>query len=386
MGKLTSEAVAVWNGPLRSLLLFRWALCAMLLATGALCPRLWLPVRTFPTVPALSGLPDLPVALGFALPALLVVGILAVALLPEPRLAIYATLALGGLLMLFDINRLQPWAFQAMLLLLALAPVRWRDGDSERARQAWALCGFILATTYFWSGIQKANLSFANVIFPWFLQPFGLGRLQSLWPVAPIFEATAGVLLFLPRTRLWGLIAVTGMHAFLLAALGPMGQNYNSAIWPWNVAMPPMAFALFYRKGTSIPNRVWRPALGKAVAVLAGLMPALNFAGLWDDTLSASLYSGRSHEGFLFMSEAAAQSLPEDVKPFVERRPDRTAIDFIRWSLRDLNAPPYPEPRVYRDLARKLRASNAHPEDLKLIVKKRPGLAGRSAYQPLPID
>lgn len=350
------------------MLLFRWALGAALLTEMGLCPRLWQADRSFPTVGAFPGLPELPPGPTLLLLGLFVAALAATLLLPRPRFA-YALVGLGASLALFDVDRMQPWFYQALLLFLGAGLVR-----SDDSKAAQSVCAAVLAATYVWSGLQKANLTFATQVFPWLLHPLGLDRLHAFWFVAPILETSIGVLLIFPRTRNTGLVLALAMHAFLLAALGPIGQNFNSVVWPWNLWMPILCDVLFFRNRAPILPDAWRPPLGKLVVVLAGVLPALNFAGWWDDALSASLYSGRSRQGFLLLNEDGARRLPPNIRPYVQRRPDRIAIDLVRWALADLNVPPYPEARVYAEVAEKLEAAGVPPQDVTVVVTERPGL------------
>jgi hypothetical protein len=301
-----------------------------------------------------------------ALVGLLVAAVVGIAVSSRPRRALLAVPALGALLVLFDINRLQPWFYQLMLLFVALGWVRWEDPESDRSDEAWAICGFVIAATYFWSGLQKLNLSFADRVFPWLLQPLGLERLAPLWFVAPLGEVAVAVLLVLPRTRVYGLVAAVAMHTSLLLALGPTGQGFNSVIWPWNLWMPALGAILFWRTSQPLFVAVLRPSMGKGIAIFAGVLPALNWVGFWDDDLSASLYSGKAREGFVFLTEQGAAQAPPEVRRYIERSHGRMALDIVRWSLEELNVPPYPELRVYRAVAR------AQPPGSRLVVTEPP--------------
>ena len=364
----------LWNGPGRRALLLKVILCAGLLSGLSLSSKLWLADRAFPTIPALPGLPNLPQTLCLALAWLFVACVLAVALTPSPGLVIYAIPALGAVLVLFDITRLQPWFYQYLLLFVALGGFKWSDPGADRSKSALAVFAFILLATYFWSGLQKANGTFAETIFPWLLHPLGLERLQPFWFVAPILETAVGILLIMPRTRAWGLAGAVAMHLVLLMALGPFGQNFNPVVWPWNLCMPTMAFVLFFRNPEPILRIAWGPPVGKTIVVLVGVMPALSFFGRWDAYLSASLYSGKTREAFIMLTEEGARRIPPYVKPHIHRGKNRIGLDIVRWSLSELSVPPYPEVRVYQALARKLQEAGVPPEEMTLVVTDRTSL------------
>ena len=366
---------------MRRLLLMKWVLGAALLSGLALSPRLWITDRAFPTVPALPGLPDLPNSLCLALTFGMVLCTLLTLVLPRPRFLLTATPILGAVLVLFDINRLQPWFYQYLLMFFALGLVRWDQSEDGTASSALAICGVILGLLYIWSGVQKANSSFATSVFPWLLEPLsdltGDG-IASMPFIAPVLEALIGIFLIVPSTRTIGVMGAAGMHLLLLYLLGPFGHDYNSVIWPWNVAMLAMAFVLFFRNDEPVLGHAWRPAIGKAVVVLVGVMPFLCFFEKWDHYLSASLYSGRTRDAWIMLAEPATKRLIESLSKAENARLktafDGYSLDITSWSRAELNVPLYPEQRVFEGVAKKLRKFAPSPEDVTLLVTERPVL------------
>jgi hypothetical protein len=120
--------------------------------------------------------------------------------------------------------------------------------------------------------------------------------------VAPLVEASIGVGL-LTRYRNWAVILALGMHAFILLCLGPLGHDWNTVVWPWNVAMATFVVLLFWRTGDISPKKILLPTrrrpsyLHAVVLVLFAVMPLFGLFGLWDSCLSASLYSGNNERG-----------------------------------------------------------------------------------------
>lgn len=49
-------------------------------------------------------------------------------------------------------------------------------------------------------------------------------------------------------------------------------------------------------------------------------------------------------------------------------------LPLYEWSMTELNVPPYPEVRVYRQLARSLCGYADEPRQIELIIKERPAL------------
>jgi hypothetical protein len=354
----------------------RFVLGGGLLAGMALTPKLWTADSVFPSVPAMDWLPHLPQTATLAMAGAFALAVAAAAVLPKPGRVVFAAIALGAVLVLFDLNRLQPWLFGYLLMLAGTA--LWEDEapDSRTSHLAWGIGALVVASIYFWSGLQKANLSFGEVVFPWLLGPLGrdaTGLLSPFWWFVPLFETLLGVSLLVPKTRVFGLAGAVAMHAFLLLALGPFGHDYNSAVWPWNLALPVVGFLLFWgRRELVLPN-VWGSGLGKGVALLVGVLPALSFLGKWDEALSFSLYSGTMPEGWIAFAKRDEHKvralLPSGTEAVHKLDEDRQLVSVSQWALDAMNAPPHASSRVFREAARALEKMDA---EVELFVSPRP--------------
>jgi hypothetical protein len=355
------------------MLAFRGTLAVALVSQMALSPRLWFGGRTFPEIPLLDGTPGLPSWL-----TLLFSGCLAVsavfAVVPRFRWVGLAVPVLIGVLAFFDVHRLQPWTFQ--ILLLSLVPLV----------EDWGVAASIFVATYLWSGLQKLNGSFATVVFPWLLEPVGLSHLGGVWWLAPVAEIVLAALLFFPRARVFGVGLAVAMHLVLFGLLGPLGHRYNSIVWPWNFWMPALLSITFFRQPAELMKSAAATWTGRGVLVVAGLLPALNLLGRWDDNLSFSLYAGKNKQAFILLTPAGAEKLPEGLRPFLQRRTDRQGFDVSRWALDDLNVPPYPEIRVYRAIAKSLTVQGVAESEMALVVTEPTGRDSKVVTRVVPLS
>ncbi len=342
----------------------------MVLSGIALCPRLWTADRSYPTVPALEGFGSLSQGVTILVSSVFVLAILAVAAFPKSRIPLFVAVVSGVVLVAFDITRLQPWIYQSLLLFAVLA---WASDESR----ALGACQFLFVALYAWSGLSKANVAFETFAFPWLLRPFHLEALKPLWFLAPFFEFSIGMLLAFRRTRLFGLIGAGGMHVFLLIVLGPFGANANSVIWPWNFWMIFLGIALFYNADNPLFPSAWKSLAGKVVVGLTGVMPGLNFVGLWDDYLSASLYSGKPTQALIVFTSDA--KVPRSITPYLSHIGIERSLDVSRWAVADLNVPPYPEVRVYQAVGRWFESQGVPEHQFQLFVTE--PLKG-PAYRP----
>jgi hypothetical protein len=331
--------------------------------------KLWVSTREFPLVPLLDVVPPLPYPIDFLLLCLFVILLVGI-LLFRGRLAgalVIAALALAALLVLQDQNRLQPWFYQYSLMLGAVGLSNLGRLSTEGALNA---CRVIVAFTYIWSGLQKAQASFAANVYPWLIKPLASHLPSEAASVlaqgayaVPVMETAIGLGLLVRPLRLPAVVAAILMHAFILFSLGPWEHGSNSVVWPWNLAMVAFDLILFWRAPDGPPLlAVVKPggsAYRVVVLVLFAFMPALNFVGIWDSYLSGSLYSGSTEDGYVHTIDGSASTY--------------TSIYYM--AMDEMNVPAYPEERVYKRVfaetwCEKPLSSSEHV----LIVDGRPGI------------
>jgi hypothetical protein len=374
---------------LSKVVLLRISVILGLLAGFALSPKLWLSSRLYPLTPVWSFIsaPRSPIdyIIFFALIALLI----AVSATPRRGLLI-AVFTLLALVALQDQSRWQPWFYQYVAMLLAIALA-----GPERQAAALNTCCLIVAATYIWSGLAKLNPGFTGGTFPWLVGPFlGAWPMAAQWLarhlafVVPLIECGVGVGLLTRRLRTAALFSAIAMHVFVLIVIGPLGRNFNAVVWPWNLAMIAFLLILFFRR-TEEPapqDIIWGRgfAFQKVALILFGVMPALSSANLWDAYLSSALYAGNKNSGVVYVSDDVFDRLPESIEDYVyEDEPDRNDLDINQWSLGELNVPAYPEIRIYRNVARQICGYAMDGSGVELVLHGKRALVNgnrRSIY------
>jgi len=327
------------------------------MAAGMACSRpLWISAeRLYPQIPIVPSIPAAP----FALSAVLVVALLAalvVSALPKtPPWFRAVPVAIIAILVTLDQSRLQPWVFMYAIVLLVAA---FASRVGERNAGVVMTLRFVIAVQYVWSGLQKANDSFIEQVWPTFADP--LFRALHLPAPAghaagfavPLLEVAVGCCLLLPRTRRIGVVAACAVHATILASLLASGENV--AVWPWNLAMPLFDFVLFWN-ATAVPwmvSSIRRFPQSIAFGLLVGVLPALSFVGHWDSYASWALYSGNIAQAVVVIDPTALDTLPDVLRRNTWQQSRPMFIDLNRWSYDELQVPIYPEPRVFRAVGR----------------------------------
>jgi uncharacterized membrane protein YphA (DoxX/SURF4 family) len=364
-------------------------LALALLSEFLLSFRLWEGSRHYPLTPVWAGLPDIPPLVSRAWFVGLLVLLMVIAVARRPRWYIVSFVILAGLLSLWDQSRWQPWFYQQTFMLAALAVYPWAAEDANKRETAVNILRLIIASTYFWSGLQKLNAGFFDDVFPYLVEPvvalfpgFPEELLRPAAIAVPFIETGIGVWL-LTRFRNAAVVLALCMHAFILFAIGPLGQDVNTVVWPWNIAMMGSVVLLFWRtrgfrvKDVVIPST---SPLHAVVLLLFGVMPLFSFFGLWDSYLSASLYSGNTKDGILYVSEDVRRELSGEVPDRALRSGGHT-LDIFAWSMEELNVPPYPETRIYKSVASHVCAQAHRPSEVSLVVVNKPPLldGGREA-------
>jgi hypothetical protein len=327
----------------------RLALAAGLVAGLLLSTNLWISTRSYPLTPFWDAVPPLPYPADYALLGLFMALVAGVGLV---RGRLVGWLAVGALVLavffvLQDESRLQPWFYQYSFMLAACCLYGLGRVGALDTLNA---CRLIVAATYFWSGLQKANVSFIQNTHPWLVEPLttrlpgwaGSALLAGGYAV-PAVEAAIGVGLLTRRFRKLAVVGALLMHAFVMLCIGPLGHDHNTVVWPWNFAMVAFVLLLFWRAPDDpSPSTILLPAqnlspgsaLRAAVLVLFAFMPLFNFFGLWDSYLSSGLYSGTSKQGYVLEWEGSEQQI--------------TRIGGV--SERELNTPAYPEESIFENV------------------------------------
>ncbi len=344
--------------------------------------KLWIGDRFFPTTPIFSVLPSNIYPFDFVIIFLLLGSLIATILSSRPRVPIFFSIFLIGIMVILDQQRIQPWIFQYTFMLLTLGLFSWDWKDKDSTNKILNTCRLLVACIYFWSGVQKVNIYFLAEIFPWMISPIvdvlpskAEPMLYTLGIFVPFIEIGIGVGLLTRKFRNLALIGATTMCFFVLATLGPLGHNWNSVVWPWNIALLTMAIILFYKtNAVSLANILWvkNDFVHKIIILIFGLLPSLYFINFTDSYISWSLYSGTIARAEIYVSENALNTLPEYLQSISTTKDRGTYISPTIWSFDELNVPPYPEKRIFMNTFKTIcDYTNEYSSEVDLVLYER---------------
>jgi len=365
-----------------------------LLVQIAIAWKLWLPIgREFPLVSAFNFLNfRYGIFVDGFLFGLLCFSIAVLMLRPFSKLWISIIKIVLILLILEDINRLQPWVYMYALMLLSVAVYN----PKENEQQVLFLLRLMLAATYVWSGIQKFNHEFATEIFPWVVKPIGMKEFFTLHHrlayIIPLTEILAGIGLLYKKFQRYAALVLMAMHFVLLIVLGPTGHEWNKLIWPWNAALIIILFLLSkdeeYRGLTISVRPRLKSAWFFVVVLLTCVMPVFNFIGCWDYDLSGSLYSGNNPEAMFYYIKADRNNMPLSARHAQVYYPasDGEFLMIDQWALDDMNAPIYPEERYFKRIAAGLCSKVSQPSSAGLLINEKKMFTGKSHELTISCD
>lgn len=330
--------------------------------------NLWFPYdRSYPTVPLFH---FLDFNWGIALTSFLSLGFFGgftvAGFVPKwQKQALGIGLFCLSLLIIEDINRFQAWVYIYTALLGIITWNLWQK-QSHKIRISLQ---FIMAMVYFWTGAQKLNIQFVTDVYPWLAKVFEATRWLSEYPNlgygVGLFELSIGLLLLLPKTQKAGVLLATLLHLGILALL--IKDNWNSVVYPWNVAMIALLFTLFWKKETVendaiINNKKTRPNL--FIIALFGILPFFDFFQLIPHCLALGMYSGTSMECDLIIhDDGRAACVPPKLQEKLLFKSDvESILSLDDWGLEDLNIPPFASDRVYRAVAKEFCACSKQYE------------------------
>ncbi len=370
-----SQPSAFQNNKESTLLLLK-ILALFWLIAKALSWKVWTKERLFPLAPIFDWL-SWPSWFHFSL-FILSIALLLLMLFKPLNKTILTCLFITELISCAgDQNRWQPWEYQYIFTLFVCIV-------NQKDYQKIITCIIIImAGTYLYSGLGKLNeaylvLAWDNLFFKYlFRVPENLirheGFLHKLGYITAFIEVALAAGILFPKTKKIAAIFLIGMHLIILLAIGPWGRNYNLIVWPWNILMAIFLYVIFMQKGITTVSlkEIW-PGWNKLVLICWFVLPAFNYAGLWDNFLSSRLYSANLPLMALCIKDGAEK---EKLKPYFVKISQKAVcdgqafVDLQTWAIMEMHVPPYPEVRVYKKIETEWRKNNNNSNTIILFYR-----------------
>lgn len=319
------------------------------LSSIIICLSLWHNSRTFPTIPVLNFIPPIPIWLNFLLLGTLICFLAGAIFINKPKLFIPVILISTTVLILLDINRLQPefYIFSIILLLVYLYECK------KINEQTWFLLLCILVSAiYIFTGLNKLNDCFYLNVF----KPF-VYKLQSVLPsslftfllsksiLIPLVEIAIGITIWISKLKKTSFFLTVCFHVTILVFLSPLVNNYNYAVFPWNICMIAYVFVLYKHKtGYNVLKTAKENNYVKTILFLFVFIPTTHFVNFADSFISFDVYSGKYSYTYVFITEEMYSEMPLYIKKYAVKN-DSEHNDYRLyiedWATHEIKVPIY---------------------------------------------
>ena len=370
--------------PLARVVWVRRLVCLALVVGKVMSWKLWLFDRKYPLCPVWDSLPLLHHPADHLVAYATLLFLLLAGIFAKRSLFLWAYLGLDALNLIQDQTRWQPWVFEYLMLLLPTLYLS-RNTDTEKAHRILRLQAFVLAAVYLFAGLQKLNPEFIPSIW----QPIvaNLFHIPSQnegpwlpWGYAiPVLEIIGAVFLVLKPTRIWGVALFLVTHLFILYYLMPSGINYNSIVWPWNIALAVLIIPVFVNSGVQFFKQPILPksadGLLPAFVLLLLILPAVNLFGYYETELSSNLFTGKSNNMLLMIKPEALPKIPQHLKRYVVNyqyvpQYNGPIISMQMWAMHEMNVSVISERRVFKQISRNYCRLGLSDSDIQFKLYK----------------
>jgi hypothetical protein len=203
---------------------------------------------------------------------------------------------------------------------------------------------------------------FSRQRFPWLVEPLVtllpgslVELVRPLGIATPFVEVSIAVGL-LTRFRNAAVILALGMHLFILFCIGPFGHDWNTGVWPWHGAMRPSSFPVVASRrllDEACPGSRSFPIsrLNTAPIRHHALDQLLRFLGF----LPLGVALLRQHQERQDARRRDCKNkLPKTIRDLARKSGagGTNIVSIADWAFGALNVPPYPEDRVFKNVAR----------------------------------
>ena len=366
--------------------LIKWIVLIGLLVSVLLSYNLWAGQRWFPKAPLFWEY-DLIKSPYDYIQLLILLSLIIINIISRNKYFLFCLVLFSVYLCADDQNRLQPWFFNYMLILLVLLFYRQRVDAPNNYTSIFISLQLVVALIYIYSGLQKINSHFIDDTYTWIIEPLKavLSNRQMLLLLRlghsiPVIEILLGLGLLIKPTRYITLPLIIMMHVIILVLLGPMGKSYNSVIWPWNLTMIALNLVLYAnveRERFFDVAILFRGVSFYMVITFMLIFPFFSFQNKYDSYLSSSLYSGNTHNCKIILSDKAYKALPYYIRSFATCNANYNTLNVKRWCMTELNVPCIPEKRQFENVQQYLIViTNCNREDVQLEFMEREKLFG----------
>ncbi|SMP31248.1 hypothetical protein [Chryseobacterium profundimaris] len=313
--------------------------------------KTWITERSYPVIPPVEMLEGVPNFLHQFLFGFSIVCLLTILSFKINRWLVISLFFSEIISCAMDTVRWQPWEYMYLCFLLVIII------NFYKPKNIVLIAHLFLVSIYLFSGLHKFSRDFLNTVWlNMFLVNFlGLSidfivqyKLFFLGLLIPTIEVLLALLLLFSKYKKMVSYLLIVMHLCILIFIGPIGLQYNSVVWPWNLAMIFILLIVYlnpikFSYKTVFANSYW--------LILWFIMPVLSLFGSWYQYFSFNLYSGKGDQMYICLLDNK-----KEFKPYFESSNStfckgKPTVNLQNWALKEIKSAPIPEAEIYGKIA-----------------------------------
>jgi len=361
------------------MVLIRVTLILSLIISIFLSLNLWGGYRDFPYSPVFGDV-FLKAPFDFIACGLAILFWLCSLFLRKERMFIFLALLSCVVLVIHDVNRLQPWFYIYNSMLAVFIFYNGRVDDPNKFTSMFIILQLIFASVYFYCGISQLNSNFIDSAYGEIISP--LKALMSdrqflffkkMGVLSPYVMIFIGLGFTISPLRYLAITMAICVHLLLVVFLFPSPAHPEYALWFSNLSFLIMLALLFSGKTKQryfSPTFLFKKPLFYIVAIVFLLMPAFNIVNRWPDFLSSNFNSGNNTTAEIILNKRAKEKLPFYLQHFCNPYRDIFKFDFVAWSRHELHVACFPNDEVFNSIYMELRDRwGCGVKDLQLTIR-----------------
>lgn len=253
---------------------------------------------------------------------------------------------------ILDFGLIQPWAWMYFLFIWASSLFAKYYFKYKDLSPILAILKVLMASIYIFSGLLKIHPNFEAVALPYLLLPVTnyfwqyKTEIIQLFTIAPYFEVVLGISLFVNGISKYSKFGLIALHLFILMMIGPLGNNHNMVVWPWNIQMIILLWLLFpmkIEKSSLFPfwNLLFKKPF-KYVIYTSVVLFGLSFTPYGNPYMAYDLYSGRILNKSIAISTKEVKNVPQFLDKYTEAMGDSVYVNYYWWRTTETEIPPCP--------------------------------------------
>lgn len=357
--------------------LIRTTLVLSLLISVLLSLNLWCGDRSFPVTPILQ-VNWLNSSFDFIWIVLLILFWITSLFLRFQRVFIFLACLFCFFLILFDLNRLQPWFFMYNSLLVLFIFYNGRVDEPNKNTSFFIIIQLIFASFYFFNGISCLNDQFVKESFEVIISPVQtlvserhFIFLKKTGFLVPYLLMFIGLGLMISSIRYLAFSLAFLLHLILLVLFFPSANHLNYSLWLSNLTF---IFLLFFMFSGNINPPIYslillfNRILFYPVFLFFIILPFFNSTNKWPDFLSSNSKGGNNKVLEIKINKDIKQQLSSYERYFLVPTDSLFFVDYQNWCLHELNSDCIPSERVFNSILNYFNSINENKK--KGVVAK----------------